>query len=88
MHYHLYDLYRQSLAPVNTTLDLVHDIVAHRKISTVQNTLWPVPQSCPMRPLFVCSSTTPKQGFEYEPVTIDDKTYPVIEEVMIEKTIL
>ena len=31
MQYHIYDLYRQSLVPINTALDLTHDIITHEK---------------------------------------------------------
>jgi len=84
MHYHLYDLYRQSLAPVNTTLDLVHDIVAHEKFP-LSKTRYGRFRRAALETTIRLLKHYPKQGFEYEPVTIDDKTYPVIEEVMIEK---
>ncbi|MFT7300681.1 MAG: poly(3-hydroxybutyrate) depolymerase, partial [Porticoccus sp.] len=84
MHYHLYDLYRQSLAPLNTTLDLVHDIVAHEKFP-LSKTRYGRFRKATLETTIRLLKQYPKQGFEYEPVTIDDKTYPVIEEVIIEK---
>jgi poly(3-hydroxybutyrate) depolymerase len=84
MQYHLYDLYRQSLSPLNATVDLVHDIVTDERYPLSKTRYGRVRKA-------VLESTSrllkhyPKQGFEYEPVVIDKEEYPVSETVVLEK---
>lgn len=84
MQYQLFDLYRQSLTPLTATLDLVHDLVTDDKYPLAKTRYGRLRKA-------VLESTTrilkhyPKQGFEYEPVIIDDEEYPVSETVVVEK---
>ncbi|MEH6616897.1 MAG: polyhydroxyalkanoate depolymerase [Porticoccus sp.] len=84
MQYHLYDLYRQSLSPLNATVDLVHDIVTDERYPLSKTRYGRVRKA-------VLESTSrllkhyPKQGFEYEPIVIDKEEYPVSETVVLEK---
>jgi poly(3-hydroxybutyrate) depolymerase len=84
MHYHFYDLYRQSLMPVNTALDLAHDIVTHEKNPLSKTRLGRLRKAI-LESTIRLLKHYPKQGFEYEPVVIDDEEYPVHEEVVMEK---
>ena len=84
MQYQLFDLYRQSLAPLNATVDLVHDIVTNDRYPLAKTRYGRLRKA-------VLESTSrllkhyPKQGFEYEPVTIDGEEYPVSETVVMDK---
>jgi poly(3-hydroxybutyrate) depolymerase len=84
MHYQLYDIYRQSLAPLNATVDLVHDIVTDEKYPLAKTRYGRARKA-------ILESTSrllkhyPKQGFEYEPVVIGEEQYPVSETVVMEK---
>ena len=84
MHYHFYDLYRQSLMPVNTALDLAHDIVTHEKNPLSKTRLGRLRKAI-LESTIRLLKHYPKQGFEYEPVVIDGVEYPVHEEVVVEK---
>ena len=84
MQYQLFDLYRQSLSPLTATVDLAHDIVTNDRYPLSKTRYGRVRKA-------VLESTSrllkhyPKQGFEYEPVVIDEKEYPVSETVVLEK---
>ena len=84
MQYQLFDLYRQSLSPLTATVDLAHDIVTNDRYPLSKTRYGRVRKA-------VLESTSrllkhyPKQGFEYEPVVIDEKEYPVGETVVLEK---
>lgn len=84
MQYHIYDLYRQSLVPINTALDLTHDIITHEKNPFSKTKLGR------FRKAFLESTIRllkhyQKQGFEYEPVVIDDVEYAVHEDIVMDK---
>lgn len=84
MQYQLFDLYRQSLSPLTATLDLAHDIVTNDRYPLSKTRYGRVRKA-------VLESTSrllkhyPKQGFEYEPVVIDEEEHPVSETVVLEK---
>ncbi len=84
MQYQLFDLYRQSLTPLNATVDLVHDIVTDDRYPLAKTRYGRLRKA-------VLESTSrllkhyPKQGFEYEPVIIDKVDHPVSETVVMEK---
>ncbi|MBQ0712721.1 MAG: polyhydroxyalkanoate depolymerase [Porticoccus sp.] len=84
MQYHLYDLYRQSLVPVNTTLDIVHDIVTHEKFP-FSKTRYGRFRKAALESTIRLIKHYPKQGFEYPPVTVDGIECPISEEVVMEK---
>lgn len=85
MQYQLFDLYRQSLSPLTATLDLAHDIVTNDRYPLSKTRYGRVRKA-------VLESTSrllkhyPKQGFEYEPVVIDEEEHPVSETVVLEKS--
>jgi poly(3-hydroxybutyrate) depolymerase len=84
MHYQLYDIYRQSLAPLNAAVDLVHDIVTDEKYP-LSKTRYGRARKAILESTSRLLKHYPKQGFEYEPVVIGDEQYPVSETVVMEK---
>lgn len=84
MQYHLYDLYRQSLKPMNTALDLMFDIATHEK-NPIAKTKFGRLRKAMLESSIRMMKHYPKLGFEYEPVNIDGTTYDVQEDIVVEK---
>jgi len=84
MQYHLFDLYRQSMVPLNSALELSHDIITHEKNPLSKTRLGR------LRKAFLESTIRllkhyPKQGFQYEPVEIDGVKYAIHEDIEVDK---
>lgn len=84
MQYQLFDLCRQTMAPVNATLDFVHDIVTDDKYPLAK-TRYGRLRKAVLESSIRLLKHYPKQGFEYEPVIIDGEDYPVSETIVMEK---
>lgn len=84
MQYQFFDLYRQSLAPLNATVDLIHDIVTDERYPLV-NTRYGRLRKAILESTSRLLKHYPKQGFQYEPVVIDGKEHPISETVVLEK---
>lgn len=84
MTYPLFDLYRQSLRPMDATLDFFKD-VANDKYNPFINTRYGRLRKAMLESTGRLLQNYPKQGFQYRPITVNGESYPVSETLVLEK---
>lgn len=84
MRYRLRTLAEQLLGPVHTALSWQHRIVTHPRHPLGGNAVnrW---RAAGIESVMRLIRQYPKQAFNYEPITIDGQTVPIVEQVVVDK---
>ena len=84
MRYQLRTLVEQLLRPVHTTLDRHHRFVTHARHPLRRSRLHRY-HAASVESVLRLIRQYPKQAFDYEPLTIDGKRAPIVEDVVVGK---